>query len=286
MSTIYLNGEYLPADEAKISVNDRGFLFGDGIYEVTAAYRGNLLCWHRHVARARRGAAHLRIDFDPATLEDMHHRLLEMNGLTDEEVSYVYFQVTRGVAPRTHQFPDPPVPPTVYAFANACKRPPREVWEKGCRAITVPDVRWHRNDLTTIALLANCLARQAAVDAGVDETIQVRDGIAIEGSHNNVHFVFDGTVVTHPSNHLILSGVTRDVMFELAEELGIPVELRSVTVDEMWKADEVFFTGTTVEVRPAIEVDGRAIGDGKVGPVTRALFEAFLAYTDKVGQGG
>ena len=286
MSTIYLNGEYLPADEAKISVNDRGFLFGDGFYEVTAAYRGNLFCWDRHMARARRGAAHLRIDFDPATLEDMHHRLLEMNGLADEEVSYVYFQVTRGVAPRTHQFPDPPVPPTVYAYANVYKRPPREVWEKGCRAITLPDVRWHRNDLKTIALLANCLARQAAFDAGVDETIQVRDGIAIEGAHSNLHFVFDGTVVTHPSNHLILSGVTRDVMFELAEELGIPVELRSVTLDEMWKADEVFFTGTTVEVRPAVEVDGRPVGDGKVGPVARALFDAFLAYTGKVGQGG
>ena len=280
MSTIYLNGEYLPADEAKISVNDRGFLFGDGLYEVTAAYRGNLFRGDRHVARARRGAAHLRIDFDPATLEDMHHRLLEMNGLTDEEVSYVYFQVTRGVAPRTHQFPDPPVSPTVYAYANVYKRPPREVWEKGCRAITLPDVRWHRNDLKTIALLANCLARQAAFDAGVDETIQVRDGIAIEGAHNNVHFIFDGTVVTHPSNHLILSGVTRDVMFELAEELGIPVELRSVTVDEMWKADEVFFTGTTVEVRPAVEVDGRAIGAGSRGAMTARLQEHYRDFLD------
>ena len=164
MSTVYLNGEFIPKEKAFISVDDRGFLFGDGIYEVTAAYKGRLYHWDRHLARANRGLNALRIDFDPATLEDVHYRLLKENGLEKASVSYVYLQITRGVAKRTHKFPPNPVEPTVYMFAGEYQRPARERWEEGYTSVTVNDVRWARRDLKTIQLLANVLGAQAPVD--------------------------------------------------------------------------------------------------------------------------
>ena len=285
MSTVYLNGEYLPKEKAFISVDDRGFLFGDGIYEVTAAYRGNLFRFPRHVARMNRGLAALRIAFDPAGVEEIHRRLLAENGLKEAAVSYVYLQITRGVAKRTHKFPDPAPTPTLYLFAGEYSRPPRERWEQGYKAVTVNDVRWARRDLKTIQLLPNVLAAQAPTDFGVDEIVFVDDGMAIEGSHNNFFMVFGNTVVTHPLSNQILPGITREVVLELAGKLGYPVEERPVTVEEMHKADEAFHSGTLSEVKPCIEVDGKPVGNGKVGPVTRALFDAFLAETDRVAAG-
>ena len=279
MSVVYLNGDYLPADQAKISVNDRGFLFGDGVYEVTPAYRGRLFRWAQHLTRMRKGLAALGINFDAAALEAVKQGLLARNGLDDVPVAYIYVQVTRGIAPRTHAFPNPPVPPSVYGFANRYIRPAREVWERGYRAVTVPDQRWALAEIKAIALLPNCLAQQAAVEAGVSDAIFVRDGIALEGSHNNLFAVFGGVVTTAPKSNYILHGVTRDLVIELAGELGLPVEERAIPVAELFRADEVFFTGTTTEVRPSVEVDGRKIGDGRVGPVARGLFDAFLRVT-------
>lgn len=283
MTTVYLNGEYIPQEEAFISVNDRGFLFGDGIYEVTAAYEGELFRWDRHLARMQRGLSALRIQFDPASLEEVHRRLIRENGLASLPVSYVYAEITRGVAPRSHKFPSGPVAPTVYLFTGEYHRPPREEWEKGYRAVTVQDVRWLRRDLKTIQLLANVLGAQAGVDQGVHEIVYVSDGMAIEGSHNNLFLVFDGTLVTHPTSNQILPGITREVLLELAPKLGIPVRERPVPVEELFRADEVFHSGTLSEVKPCVEVDGRPIGNGKVGPITRALFDAFLAETGGAG---
>jgi len=283
MSIVYLNGEYLPKEEAFISVNDRGFLFGDGIYEVTAAYRGGLFRWDLHLARMNRGLSGLRIDFDPVPLEAVHVRLLEENGLLEVPVGYVYTQVTRGVAPRTHQFPPKPVPPTVYLFAGEYSRPPRDRWEEGFTAVTYHDQRWARVDLKTVQLLPNVLGKQAAVDHGVDEIIYVKDGMAIEGALNNFFTVFGNTVVTHPNSNQILPGISRHVVLELAEQLGYTVELKAINVEEMFQADEAFHTGTLTEVKPCIEVDGRPIGTGKVGSVTRALFDAFLEVTSGSG---
>ena len=285
MSTVYLNGEYLPKEKAFISVDDRGFLFGDGIYEVTAAYRGNLFRFPRHVARMSRGLAALRIAFDPSGVEEIHRRLLAENGLKEAAVSYVYLQITRGVAKRTHKFPDPAPTPTLYLFAGEYSRPPRERWEQGYKAVTINDVRWARRDLKTIQLLPNVLAAQAPTDFGVDEIVFVNDGMAIEGSHNNFFMVFGNTVVTYPLSNQILPGITREVVLELAGKLGYPVEERPVTVEEMHKADEAFHSGTLSEVKPCIEVDGKPVGNGKVGPVTRALFDAFLEETDRVAAG-
>ena len=284
MSVVHLNGGFLPADEARISIDDRGFLFGDGVYEVTPAYRGCIFRWPRHLARMRKGLAALGIDFDAAALERVNRGLLARNGLEQVPVAYIYVQVTRGIAPRTHAFPDPPVPPSVYGFANRYNRPAREEWNRGYGAITVPDQRWALAEIKAIALLPNVLAQQAAVDAGVTDAIFVRDGIALEGSHNNLFAVFDGVVTTAPKSNYILHGVTRDLIIELAGDLGLPVEERAIPLRELYRAEEVFFTGTTTEVRPSVVVDGRTIGEGRVGPVARRLYDAFLEVTGRLGR--
>jgi D-alanine transaminase len=279
MSIVYLNGEYVPKSDARVSVDDRGFLLSDGVYEVTAAYQGRLFRFEQHAERMRHGLDALRIDFDPSTLRTVKEELLRQNGLSGADASYVYVQVTRGAAPRTHAFPKEPTEPTVYAFANPYLRPERERWERGFRAITIPDTRWARIDIKAISLLPNVLAQQAAVDAGVDDAIYVRDGMAMEGAHNNLFAVFDGVAVTAPKSNYILHGISREVVIQLAHRLGIPVEERSIPIGSLYEADEVFFTGTTTEVRPTVEVDGRTIGDGTVGPVAKRLFDAFVEAT-------
>jgi D-alanine transaminase len=286
VSTVYLDGAYVPKEEARVSVDDRGFLFADGVYEVTPCYAGVPFHLDRHLARLRRGLAWMRIDFDANALEEVHRRLLTENDLGSAETALVYVQVTRGVAPRTHAFPVEPVTPTVYAFAKTWTRPAPERWDRGFRAITVPDRRWARVDIKTIALLPNVLAYQAGVDAGVDDVIQVRDGIALEGAHNNFFGVFDGTVVTHPLTHAVLPGVSRGLVLELAAKNGMPVQERPIAVEELGAAEELFFTGTTSEVRPTVEVDGRPVGDGRVGPVTRALAQAFRIEVERAKRKG
>ena len=281
MGVVYLNGAYLQADDAMVSVNDRGFLLADGIYEVTPAYRGRLFLFDRHKARMTNGLRELRIDYDLSGLKGVKTELLARNGLEDAETSLVYIQVTRGVAPRTHAFPPGPVEPTVYAFARAFSRPADEAWNAGFRAITAPDERWGRVDIKTIQLLPNALAMQAAAEAGVQNVVFHRDGIVTEGGHANFMAVFGDTVVTHPADHRILHGVTRGFVLELARDLGIPVEERTFSLDELAGADEAFYTGTTTEVYPTVEIDGRPVGDGSVGPVTRRLRQAFLAQAER-----
>ncbi|HSH74788.1 MAG TPA: D-amino acid aminotransferase [Longimicrobiales bacterium] len=282
MSTVYLNGEFVPKDEAVISVDDRGFLLSDGVYEVIPYYEGVPLRVDRHLERLRRSLDAVRIEADASGLEEVLQSLVVRNGLVGAARSLVYLQVTRGVAPRTHWFPEKPVPPTVYAYAREWVRPPDEVWSRGFTAVTVPDRRWSRVDIKAIGLLPNVLAFQAARDAGEDDAILVRDGVAIEGAHQNFWAVFDGTAVTHPESNLILSGITREVVLELARARGIPCEERPILVEDLARADELFFTGTTGEVRPCVRVDGAPVGDGRVGPVTRALSDAFLALVEDI----
>jgi D-alanine transaminase len=276
MNTVYLNGEFVPSTEARVSVDDRGFLFADGVYEVSPAYGGRFFRLDKHMERLKRGLGELRIPFDPVGLPDVHERLLNDNELDESEIAYVYVQVTRGVAPRGHAFPNPSVSPTVYAFAREFRRPAHSLWENGFEAVTVPDRRWARVDVKTIGLLPNVLAQQAAAEAGVSDALFVKDGVAIEGAHNNFFAVVGGTVLTHPKTNLILPGITRDYVLELARELELPVDERPIQLEELWQAEEALFTGTTTEVRPTVKVDGRPIGKGRPGPVTRLLFEAFL----------
>ena len=279
MSTVYLNGEFLPKDRATISVDDRGFLLSDGIYEVTPAYRGRLFRIEQHMRRLRHGLDALRIEYDSEGLPEMHADLIAANSLDTEDVAIVYLQITRGAAPRTHHFPPEGTPPTVYAFAQAYHRPASARWERGYEAVTVPDDRWARVDIKSIGLLPNVLAQQAAAEAGVADALLVKDGVALEGSHNNLFAVFDGVVTTHPATHQILHGVTRAYVIELAKGQGLPVEERPVPLEEIRAADEIFFTGTTTEVRPTVRLDDQPVGSGKVGPVARALYEAFQAGT-------
>lgn len=274
---VHLNGRILPKEEALVPVEDRGFLFADGVYEVTPAYGGRFLRFPSHLARLRKGLCELRIDWDAAEAERIHRDLLEANGLTEAPMAIVYLQVTRGSAPRTHTFPSPPVPPTVFAYAKPFRRPPRDRWEQGFSAITVPDQRWARCDLKTVGLLPCVLAQQAAADAGVQDALLVRDGLALEGAHNNTFAVFGDRVATHPASNQILHGVTRAIVLELARAEGLVVEERPIPVSEIRGASEIFFTGTTTEIRPTVQLDGRPVGNGKVGPVTRRLMDAFDA---------
>jgi len=194
----------------------------------------------------------------------------------------VYMQITRGAAPRTHYFPEGDVTPTVYAFAKAWSRPDEARWNRGFSAATVPDRRWSRVDIKTICLLPNAIGFQDAKERGADDAILVRDGIAIEGAHQNFWGVFDGAAVTHPETNLILPGITRSVVLELARERSIPCVERPIQVEELAEAEELFFTGTTGEVRPCVRVDGVPVGDGRVGPVTKALSEAFLTHVEEL----
>lgn len=273
---VYLDGEYLPRTEARVSVEDRGFLFGDGVYEVTPAYTGTFLRLDRHLGRLERGLRQLQIDAETSEIGEIHQTLLKRNGLEDEPMSIVYLQVTRGVAVRTHHFPPPATRPTVYAYARAFRRPDPAQWLEGYGAITYPDRRWSRADLKTLQLLPCVMAQEAARAAGETDAILVREGIALEGSHNNLFFVFDGTLRTHPTSNQILPGITRELVLEVARERGIPVEERPTPVEEVVEASEVFFTGTTTEIRPTVRVNQHPVGKGKVGPVTRDLYEAFL----------
>ncbi|HSG08411.1 MAG TPA: D-amino acid aminotransferase [Longimicrobiales bacterium] len=284
MSTVYLNGEYLPKDEAKISVDDRGFLLADGVYEVTCFYEGVPFYQDRHLARLRRGLEWMRIPFEAQVMDEVSRQLIALNALEGAVTSLVYLQITRGVAPRTHYFPKEPVTPTVYAFAKAWERPAPGRWDQGFSAQTVPDRRWGRVDIKTICLLPNVLGFQEALDAGADDAILVKDGVALEGAHQNFWGVFGGTVVTHPVTQIILPGITRGVVLEVAGEQGIPVEERPIQVEDLARADELFFTGTTGEVRPCVKVDGRPVGNGAVGPVTRALSDGFLERVERVKQ--
>jgi D-alanine transaminase len=274
---VYLNGRYVPSGEATISALDRGFVFGDGVYEVWRVARGQLFEAARHHARLERGLRELRI---PAPVESaldritaIGERLLEENGLAGAEAT-LYVEITRGAAPRTHYFPPADTAPTMLAMASAFT--PGEARHRGTAVITQPDVRWLRCDLKTVQLLPNVLARQAATEAGASEAIFVRDGVVTEGTHTTVFAVIDGVLRTHPANNLVLHGVTRDVISELAQEAGIIVREQAITVGELPNVSELFLTGTTTDVTPVVRVDGRPVGTGSRGPIARLLLDRLL----------
>jgi D-alanine transaminase len=274
--TVYLNGAFVPRESAAISVDDRGFLFGDGIYEVTRVIRGRLIEEERHVARMHRGLADLEISPAPSTdeLREIAMRLLRDNGLMTGEAT-VYVQVTRGSAPRTHHFPAASTPPTVYVSALAFT-PNAELRARGASVVTHPDLRWARCDLKTVNLLPNVLAKQHAVASGAAEAMLVRDGVITEGSHTNVFGVVAGELRTHPLSPRILPGVTRSVVLEVARDLGIGVDERPIRADQLGETEELFLTGTSTDVLPIVLVDGRRVGDGRPGPIARRLYDGVM----------
>jgi D-alanine transaminase len=273
MTTVYFNGSYLPKDQVRISPDDRGFMFGDGVYEVVRTYGGRLFALDAHLARLQFGVRELGINgVEVDALGEAAVELLRRNDLTTGDAT-VYFQVTRGFAPRTHHFPDPPVAPTMYLQAGPFR--PKLDPTKGVAAITVPDVRWARCDIKTIQLLPNVLANQQARAAGVGDALFVRDGVLLEGSHSALFFVFGEEVRTAPKNNYILPSITREILLELCRSSGITARETPVYVQDLPRATEAFIAGTTTEVMPLVRIDSRPLGDGTPGPVTRRLQQLF-----------
>jgi len=276
---VYLNGEFLERSQATISVDDRGFLFGDGIYEVVRAVDGRLGAAELHWQRLARGLAGIHINrpagLTDGTLSELAARLLAENGL-DGGDALVYLQITRGAAVRTHHFPPAATAATVYAAATPF-RAPDAIRARGATAITLPDIRWARCDLKTVNLLPNVLGKQQAVAAGADEAVFVRDGVVTEGASTNVFAVFGDELRTYPATNYILPGVTRHVTLEAAAALGIAVREAPVLAEELAAADELFLTSTTNDVMPLVAVDGRPVGSGRPGPVAERLFAAVRA---------
>lgn len=272
---VYLNGKYIPHEQATVSVYERGFLFGDGVYEVIRSYHGYFFEKDAHWRRLQHGleALHLQFDDFPG-LENIARRLLDENNISEGE-ALIYFQITRGAAiPRKHFFPPPGTPPTVFIAANKFV-PAHELTEKGVSAITMSDIRWDRCDLKTINLLPNVLASQKAHEQGADEAIFIHEGVATEASHSNFFAVFDGKIITHPRSHKILPGITRAVVLELCRELRLPVEETPPRAERLLQAGELFLTRTSGEIVPIVRLDNAVIADGKPGPITRRLQEAF-----------
>jgi len=271
---VYLNGEFLPRERATLSVDDRGFIFGDGIYEVTRVINGRLFEADRHMRRLQYGLRGIGIDprMTPEQILDIHHRLIQENGLTTGEGT-VYLQITRGAAPRTHYFPPAATHPTVF-LSTSTFTPNHEQRARGATAVSYPDIRWSRCDLKTVNLLGAVLAKQHAVAAGSLEAVFIRDGVITEGSHTNVFGVIDGELRTYPRSNYILPGITRDVVLELAVEQGITVRETPILQQEIGRLDELFITGTTSDVTPIVQLDGRPIGTGEPGRITRTLAAA------------
>ena len=275
---VYLDGRFVPAADAAVSPLDRGFLFADGAYEVIRSYCGHLFEFGSHLGRLRRSLREIRIDQAAAEgLERICPELLERCGLSEAE-SLVYIQVTRGTAPRSHRFPPIGTAPTIYASANPFD-PPKAERESGVAVLLVPDTRWSRCDIKSIALLPNILARQMAEDAGAAEAVFIRDGIVTEGASSTFCAVFSGTLVTHPESNVILPGITKSVVLGLCSRIGIPVSERPIREEELQRASEMMLLSTTREIMPVVSYDGIDVGNGSVGPLTRKLQAAFPEIT-------
>lgn len=273
MSTIYLNGEFLPRSDARLSIDDRGFIFGDGIYEVTRVVDGALFESNRHMRRLGRGLADMRLSPSEtlADIEEISLRLLRENDMTEGECM-IYLQITRGAAPRTHYFPPANTPCTVF-LAPQRFTVPHDKRATGVSVVTTPDTRWSRCDIKTVNLIPAVLARQYAVDCGVFEAIFVRDSAITEGSHTNFFGVLDGELRTYPASNYILGGVTREVVIEIARETGVPIAERPFHVQDLPRLEEAFLTGTTTDVMPVVQIDGRQVGGGRPGAITMQLYE-------------
>lgn len=271
---VYLNGEYLPREEAKVSVEDRGFVFADGVYEVVRIVKGRLHRMQEHLDRMADGLESLQIELeDVGIFNEIAERLMKENDLGQDAT--IYMQVTRGAAPRRHAFPEPGTKPSVFALARPYTPHPESLFENGVGVVTTSDIRWARCDIKSIALLPNVLANQKAKAAGAQETIFIRDGVLLEGSQSNLFGVRDGTLITYPASNYILAGITRAEVIDLARELEIPVKEGPLYAEEFDKFDELFLTGTTTEVMPIVTVDGRQVGNGRPGPVAKRLLKAY-----------
>ena len=284
MTIVHLNGQNLPAEDACVPVLDRGFIFGDGVYEMIPVFGGHPFRLDEHLRRLENSLDEVRIP-NPHTREEwtaLIQRLIDENGGGDQSL---YLQVTRGPAARDHALPENPVP-TVFAMSNPLRPPAVETLEQGIKAITLDDIRWARCHIKAISLLPNILLRQTALDADASEAILIRDGYATEGAASNLFVVFDekpaSVLITPPKGPRLLPGITRDVILELAEANGIPHHEADIRAEDLAKAAEIWVTSSTKEILPVTTLDDKAVGDGKPGPVFRRMYDLYQVNKAKL----
>lgn len=276
----YLDGQFMATDEMKVSGQDRGYLFGDGVYEVTRVFNGELFCYTLHRDRLFRSLKEMKMA-EPVTreeLESLHRQLIEKSGIKD---GFIYMQITRGVAPRNHSFYNKNLKPVLMMYIKAF--PDAYVKARdGVKAITHIDERWLRCDIKSLNLIPNSIAQSAADEKGAYSAILFRDGICTEGAASNVFVVKDGVLYTHPANNFILNGCTRQVVInKVAQEEGVKVVEKEFDKDFLMNSDEVFFTSSLGGILPILEVDGKIVGDGKVGPTTMKLQNNMIELLEK-----
>ncbi|MDF2684190.1 MAG: dat [Brevibacillus sp.] len=272
---LYVGGKWVEEEEVAVHPEDRGYNFGDGIYEVVRIYKGKMYQWDAHLTRLYRSAREIKMDlpWSAEELSTLAHQLMEKNNITENDDATLYLQVSRGISPRVHDIPAG-IEPVIMGFVRQKARPLADM-KKGQSAQLIEDIRWLRCDIKTLNLLGAVLVKQYAKDAGAQDSILHRDGIVTECSSANLFAVKNGALYTHPPDHLILHGITRQVVIDLAKENGIAVNEEAFTTDFLKQADEVFLTSTTAEIMPLVSVDGQPVGAGTVGPVSLKLQELF-----------
>jgi len=277
---VYLNGEFMPLAEARIPVLDRGFIFGDGVYEYIPVYSRKPFRMREHLGRLQASLDSIRLEnpHDEAGWSQRIHTLITAQEFDDQAV---YIQITRGVAPRDAAFPAN-TPPTVLMMAHSLPTPPAALKAAGVCAITAADNRWLRCDIKSVSLLPNVLLRQMSVDAECAETVLLRDGWLTEGTASSIFVVQAGVLLAPPKSHLTLPGVTYDVVLELAAQHGMPHQVRPISEAEVRSADELWMTSSPKEVLAIVTLDGKAVGEGKPGPMARRMDALYQQYKDEV----
>ena len=271
---VYLNGEFIPKEKAKISPNDRGFILADGVYEVAKYYNGKPFRYDDHLKRLERSLSELEIDYSQTeSLSSVFEELIERNNLKDKHAG-VYLQISRGEHQRVHHFPVN-IQPTVYAFTFELPTFADNL-DNGIKVITHEDIRWQRCDIKSVSLLPNTMLFNKAVKSGAGECVLIRNGLVTEATHSSVLGVHKGIVITHPLSNLILPGITRKVILEICAKSSIPVEERAITEKELYDLDEIIIAGTGSEITPAVQVNDSIIANGKPGKITRFIQQKFF----------
>lgn len=281
---VYLNGQFLPMEQARVPVLDRGFIFGDGVYEVIPVYSRHPLRLDEHLRRLQQSLDSIRLQ-NPHTADEWKARIVELVARNNNEDQSVYLHITRGVAPRDHAFPRN-TPPTVFMMSNPLVTTTREQCEAGIKVISAPDPRWEHCDIKAIALLPNVLMRQLAVDVGAVETVMFRNGVLTEGAASNIFAVEKGMILAPPKDNHMLPGITYDLVLELAQANSIPVEVGQISEARVRAADELWLTSSTKEIMPIIQMDDQNIGSGQAGPMFRRMYQLYQDYKNEVMRRG
>ncbi|EFV77116.1 D-amino acid aminotransferase [Bacillus sp. 2_A_57_CT2] len=279
MEYVILNGDLIERSEAKVDIEDRGYQFGDGVYEVIRVYNGKMFTADEHLERLLESGRKIELDI-PYSIGQLKQMLAEMIERNNLELGIVYMQFSRGTSPRNHAYPGADVAPVLTAYTRETSRPV-ESMRNGVKASLIEDIRWLRCDIKSLNLLGNIMAKQKAAQSGCFEAIQHRGDTVTEGSSSNIAIVKDGTLYTHPATNLILNGITRRKINEICRENGVALEESAFTKDDLLDADEVFMSSTSAEITPIIEIEGKPVGNGSPGPITNKLQNLFEEAIEK-----